>query len=389
MAINRILKQVREQRHLGLEDVASFTKISLARLSEMETGDREPTYRQLEKLADTYGLPSYVFASDALPNLSETIPDFRRQQVAPAHLTPAGMRRILHAESTSNLTRQLATELKYKPPEWSKDVPTGEPTPALARLIREFFDDWALSRSTEFKFTGQPEQVFFGCFRTFLEVQGTIVNSNDAPPTDYLGFYIQPEAGQPLAFVNRKISSRKAQLFTLVHEFAHSLLQASGISNPFIVSNPIERACNRFTAEFLAPMESFRTLVEKASPTVRKETDTFVRWVARQTLLSQHATAIRLKEGGYLSEDSLRSWERTRAKFPAAEKEEEADGTDSRGAVHAKRAGELGYLPTYLSSQAVQLRLIDGVDVQTSLSLSEGLQEKAFSLVTRRFDAAQ
>jgi hypothetical protein len=60
----------------------------------------------------------------------------------------------------------------------------------------------------------------------------------------------------------------------------------------------------------------------------------------------------------------------------------------SFGPPHAKRVSELGYLPTYLAKLAVEQKMIDSIDVQFGLSLSSTLQEKAFSLATRRFEVA-
>jgi Zn-dependent peptidase ImmA (M78 family)/transcriptional regulator with XRE-family HTH domain len=390
MTINRLLKQVREHRRFRLEDVASYAHISLTRLEAFEAGERDPSHRQIQRLADVYGLPSYLLASRALPNLPETLLDFRRKDPGPAHLTPPGMRRIWAAEKASSFANQLADELKYAPPEWSRSVPSGDPTPALANKLRSFFDEWLAARNSRLGFTGTPEQVFLGGFRTFLEVQGTIVNTNNAPSDDFLGFYIHPDDGLPLTFVNRSISSRKAQLFTAVHEYAHSLLDAPGVSNPFLIANAVERKCNHFAAEFLAPMASFRPLVEQQSRTVLSNPTALVRAVAGQSLLSQHATAIRLVEGKYLSQEQLRAWERAVIKTPNLEKQEEAEAAgEGHGVPHAKRIAEVGYLPTYLSKLAIERRLIDSLDVQAGLSLSEGLQESAFSLVARRFDVAR
>src|SRR4051794_37693021 len=108
MVLGRILKQVRENRHFQLEDVASFTNISLSRLQEFEAGQREPSLQQLEKLADVYGLPSYLLASRQLPNLPESLPDFRRSTPEAARLSPRGMKKIWAAERISSFTEQLS-----------------------------------------------------------------------------------------------------------------------------------------------------------------------------------------------------------------------------------------------------------------------------------------
>src|SRR5690625_1640536 len=56
----------------------------------------------------------------------------------------------------------------------------------------------------------------------------------------------------------------QAQIFTLLHEFAHLLLGESGVSD-LSPHNPrkIERACNRLAAEFLVPSADFSELWRK------------------------------------------------------------------------------------------------------------------------------
>jgi Zn-dependent peptidase ImmA (M78 family)/transcriptional regulator with XRE-family HTH domain len=389
MALGRILRQVRETRQFELADVASSANISAARLERFEAGDVEPSYIQIQKLAEVYGLPSYLLASRTLPNLPESLPDFRRLDPRPARLSPAGMRRIWSSEKIANFTHQLDSAVSRPTPAWKNDVPLGEPTVARATQLREFFDDWMGRRSRGLDFKGTPEQIFLGSFRLFLEAQGTIVNVNDAPSDDFLGFYINHSESAPVAFVNRKISSRKAQLFTLAHEFGHILANAEGVSNPFIVKNSIERTCNKFAAEFLSPMATFQALVEQQGRTARSDPFELIRFVSQRLLLSQHATAIRLVEAEYLSPALLRVWEKARSQSPTSEKDDETEAAgDGFGAVHAKRIGELGYLPTFLAKVAIDENLIDSLDVQGGMKLAESLQQSAFSLAARRFLAA-
>jgi transcriptional regulator with XRE-family HTH domain len=218
MVLGRILKQVRESRHFHLNDVASFTNISSTRLQEFETGDREPSFQQIEKLADAYGLPSYLLTSCHLPNLAESLPDFRRNTPQAARLSPRGMTKIWAAEKISHFTKQLSKALKYEKPKWVENIPEGKITRDRASQIREFFNEWLAERSEALGFSGTPEQRFLGGFRMFLEAQGTVVNINEAPADDFIGFYLNEDAGAPLTFINRSLDSRKAQLFTAVHE---------------------------------------------------------------------------------------------------------------------------------------------------------------------------
>lgn len=384
------LKLVREQRHFKLEDVAAHAHISPGRLGEFEAGEREPSIKQVEKLAAVYGVPAYHLYSLDRPNVPETLADFRKAVVAPARLSPAGAQKVWAAQGIAEFGYQLAAELDLGRPGWANKLDVGPPTVKRAASLRDFFDEWFTQRKREFAFTGSTEQAFLGAFRLFIEAQGTIVNVNQAPGDEYLGFYIAPDAALPLVFVNRSISSKKAQLFTLLHEYAHHLMGAAGISNPFVARNSVERTCNKFAAEFLAPMASFQAMVERQPRSIRTDPAALIRQVSDASLLSLHATAIRLVEGDYLSQAQLHAWEQIVRRHPYSEKQEEAEAAgEGKGAVHAKRVGELGYLPTVLAKWAVEARMVDSLDVEAGMGLSEGLQPKAFALAERRFKAAK
>ena len=383
------LRKVREQRGLDITHVATFAAISVHRLADFERGEREPSRKQVERLAETYGVPLYSLFGDAIPNLPPLPQDFRKRDPSPASLTPRGVKTLLMSERTSQFGKQLAIELGYKPANLLAQVER-LPTPKRhATEIRAIFDAWYRSRAVTLGFSGSPEQKFFSAFRLFIEVQGGVLQVNDAPPDDYMGFFLKPDAGFPTIFVNRSIASKKAQLFTLAHEYSHALLGEEGISNPFRPRNATERACNVFAAEFLAPMDEFSRIVEALPRLTRANVARFIDATSSATLLSKHAAAIRLVEGNYISQNDLRMWRRLFTTNPRQEKDEERDATlDSRGHPHAKRIGELGYLPVVLAKRAVDKRLIDSFDVVEGLGLSHTLQERAFALAARRFDLA-
>ena len=391
MAVARVLKQVRENRHFDLPSVARAAHISPARLEEFEQGERSPSYKQLERLAEVYGLPDYVLSAPTLPNLPETIIDYRRRIPKPARLSPEGMQRIWAAEQAASFTNQLLAAIKIQPPTWSNAVPTGKPTTKTALSLRKYFDDWLVRRRAGLALSGTPEQTFFAALRIFLEAQGTLVRVNDAPADDFLGFFLKYEHSTPTIFVNRRTSAPKAQLFTIVHEIAHRMLDVSGVSDPFQLNNDVERTCNKFAAEFLAPEEYFRAIVERQSRSARSNVFILVDAVSQQSLLSKHATAIRLLETEYLDQRQLGAWTKARATMQRKDmKQEESDASgETFGQPHAKRIGELGYLAIFAAKAGVDAKFIDQVDITSGISLSRTLQEKAFSLATRRMVVAR
>jgi Zn-dependent peptidase ImmA (M78 family) len=69
---------------------------------------------------------------------------------------------------------------------------------------------------------------------------------------EFRGFSLYDEKC-PLIFINRT-DSVKAQIFTLIHEFAHILLKQSGLSNNQLeTQNIVEQWCNRVTIHSLLP----------------------------------------------------------------------------------------------------------------------------------------
>ena len=385
MPVGFVLKRVRELRNLEVGEVAASAGMSERSLADFEDDRRDPSYAQLENLAEVYGIPAYTLNHSDVPNLPELIADFRTSNARPARLSPSGLRRLWAAKTRSQFARQLGSEIKLGSPDWLGKVPQGSLDANHARDLRIFFQDWFDERRDDLGFVGSEEQIFMQSFRLFMEVQGLIININDAEPDDFLGFYVRPDEGFPLAFVNRKISSKKAQLFTLLHETCHHFEKNEGVSNPFIVRNAAERRCNRFAAEFLAPQQEFALLASERPQQL--DLLRYVNEVSQRSLLSRQATAIRLFEEKYITDQQLSVCQRTFARQPKKEKEEEK--TEAKGGQqHAKRIGELGYLPVYLAAIAVDRKLVDNVDVRQGLALAEPTQPKAFDLAKRRVDVA-
>lgn len=388
---NRVaLRGIREQRGLGTDAVEKHAKFAAGRLLEFETGERDPTRLQMQKLADIYGVPLYTLASQTIPKLAPLPTDFRKREPTPASLSPAGVKTLVSSEKISTFAYHLAEELGYRPLNLAPGVRQANSFKARATELRRAFDAWFNERRAELGFSGAPEQRFMNALRLFFEVQGGIVNVNDAPATDYMGFFVSPNAGLPTIFVNRSVSSKKAQLFTFAHEYAHALAGEDGISNPFQAKNSIERQCNVFAAEFLAPIESFTKTVDEISKVERSDITSFINAAASRSLLSKHAAAIRLVECEYISNKDFKSWRSIFTNTPKAEKDEEKEANPpaAAGVPHAKRIGELGYLPIVLAKKAIDEKMIDSFDVADGIGLSLKLQEKAFDLALRRFQVA-
>jgi Zn-dependent peptidase ImmA (M78 family) len=80
----------------------------------------------------------------------------------------------------------------------------------------------------------------------------------------------------------------------------------TGISDPFVRKNIVERRCNRFAASFLIPQPYVATLL---GTSVTKTPDLEdVRWAARKLKISQEATVLRLEQLGLYSSGTHERW---------------------------------------------------------------------------------
>ena len=105
------LKSVREQRKLSLTAAADALGIGPHILGMMEQGDRLPTWRQVEKIADLYNIRESALFEPGIINLEDTPIDFRKRGTPHADLSAGGLKRIWKTEKIAEFTAALINEL--------------------------------------------------------------------------------------------------------------------------------------------------------------------------------------------------------------------------------------------------------------------------------------
>lgn len=381
------LERFRNQRRVSREEIAKFVGTSLERINEIEEGDRQPTPRQAERMAELLGVSTVDLFGVSNVQIDDDLVDFRTRNLTPAKLSANGLRKVVRAERHAKFTKFLMSELKdnFVPafPRIQSNL-----SEDFAITLRQRFDEWRLRASSIEPIAGSTEAQFLTWLRVFTELQGAVTAIHDAPEADYWGFYTDAGVDFPSIFINRSIQSKKSQLFTFCHEMAHYIEDAEGISNPYSAANEIERRCNRFSAEFLAPKHEFSTYVETLGRTDRTNTSRLVELASRNSLLSKQAAATRLLELGYIKRSEYSNWFKQNRFWYQADKRSEIDnGPVITNIQHAKSIGEIGYLPVYLSHLAIDRKIVDSFDVEAALGISRKTQEKAFALARRRIEA--
>lgn len=221
-------------------------------------GDKEPTVRQAEKLADKASIPFPYLLLERPVQEDIDLPDFR---------TPGST----GVEEPSPELEQVIEDCRARL-DWYVDFAQesgiegvslfesctlqASPEQAAKNASREL--DWvpgkyAVGEESVSKLANSIEE------KGVLVMRSSMVRNNVHRPLDpkeFRGFTLI-DRGFALIFVNTR-DAKSAQLFSLAHELAHVLLGQPGVSGESIDGAPnLERWCNLFAAEFLIPATYF------------------------------------------------------------------------------------------------------------------------------------
>lgn len=385
------LKQAREARKLSKTEVSEFAKISELRLTKFEAGDLEPSYQQLARLGQLYNVPFDALYNENPLFIESNLPDFRKTNPSAADLSPKGLTRLWQVETRTEFVETLVGALGEKAPKTiGIGRLTNKSTPEAAEL-RAGFDQWLGSRNKIFRFTGTPEDVFLRHLRLFMETRACLTSVNNAPIDDYMGFYQSISGGTSVVFINSEIKHQKRRLFTLAHEMAHFVFDEQGISNPFVANNLIEKRCNNFAATFLAPDKQVLDIVRSTSSAIIKDVSRLATLLARETLLSRQAAALRLQELDVISRKNASDFFRHLNNLRRiTEPSPESTGNTPKGrtVVIAKKLSEVGVFAAYTASIALKNKIVDVVDIERGLGISENILHDVLDRGAKRFEAS-
>lgn len=298
MAYNpSILQEVLQARSLSHAALSQRLGLSPKDL-ERELG-REPEPRQsiLNEIAKELALPPFVFFMRAPPQLNDAIPDFRSAKPSPTSKAKATTEAIQLAAAIQDAARQLDVPGVSELPQ----IASPEQIHEFALRAREFFGI-SLRDQAESK----EARTFYNLCRKKIEDQGVFVVQESFPETDGSGFCLADRL-YPVIVVNTKKQTRGRRLFTLIHELAHVLIGATGISDPFIQKNQTEKFCNLFASFFLVPNPYVLPLLQNISPPRDPDIDD-VASIARRLKISQQAAILRLEQLRLVREGSHERW---------------------------------------------------------------------------------
>jgi Zn-dependent peptidase ImmA (M78 family) len=235
---------------------AKFPKIDA-----WKTGERQPTFRELEKFARTTMTPLGALFLDAPPREELPIPDFRtKDDRRLARFSPNLLDTIQTMQQRQAWLREWSIEEGAAPLDFVGSARVSMNFKSLAQQIRHRLNldlNWAAPLANW--------EAAIQRLRQSMERIGIVVFSNSVvglnnhrplDPEEFRGFVLcDPRA--PVVFLN-DADAKSARIFTLAHELVHVWLGQDGVFNLerlMPAGSDIERYCNRVAAEFLIPAQ--------------------------------------------------------------------------------------------------------------------------------------
>lgn len=257
-----VLRWARETAGHTVGDVAFALKKAPEVVEAWESGERSPTYVQLETLAyRLYKRPLALFFFPEVPEEDQPSQSFR---TLPADELEAflpdtrlalreaqAMQLVLHelTGSSNPAQRRVFHDLRFH-----GDTDVGD-------AVRQVRDHLGVSLDEQIRWSGTDDAL--RNWRAVVQDEGLFVFKRAMRQADISGFSLLDEQF-PVIYLNNSTPHTR-QVFSLFHELAHVLLGANGVTkedDSYIGSlrpayRMIEVFCNRFAAELLVPRADF------------------------------------------------------------------------------------------------------------------------------------
>ena len=235
-----------------------------------ESGEAQPTFRQLEDLAKKTATPfGYLFLAKP-PEERLPVPDFRTVRKGRIKQPSVNLVETLQTmQRRQDWMRDFLVEQGSLPLEFIASIDLSKRPEAVAANIGEVLklpEDWACYEPTW--------SAALRALRRAVEASGVLVFINGIVgndthralnPKEFRGFVLCDDYA-PLIFVNGA-DAKGAQMFTLAHELVHLWLGRGGIFSLDELQpadDETEEFCNRVAAEFLVPAVGLRNIWREA-----------------------------------------------------------------------------------------------------------------------------
>ena len=339
-----ILKWARERSGYTVEAIAAFLKKDASIVNSWESGERAPTYVQLEKLADKYKRPIALFffpEPPEEPNIAENIA-LRSSDNNPLEPRIHILLRQAYARQLSLMELNMGTNPAEMKIFRDLQARPNDSAVALAQQARAYLNVDVTTQASWKTAVKALEN-----WRDRIEETGVFVFKEAFQDDSVDGFCLIHD-DFPVIYLNNSRPSVR-QIFSLFHELAHLLLSENGITRSDIfhgdtfrggTTQEIEDFCDQFAGEFLVPSNDFEARLNFFT----NYNDKTIEELAHYYKVSRPVILLKLVKKGILTQESY--WQKINqwTEEYKHQREKKADGkTSSGGSYYNTRATYLGY----------------------------------------------
>ncbi len=361
MPLGETFHDILSKRNMSLDLLSERAEVSPADLKAAASGHAELTVEQLDAVADNLGVPpEFLFADEPMP--VDRMPDFRRQDVLGTSFSASLINAIAEVERLSFSILSLELQVRRFDGAGSYSGPLTKI--AAKRLAQKWRSEWGLSIQDQVDLRGSSG--VYKSLRLFIERKGIfvvhkLIKDDDI---DISGIYTKVDGGPDFIIINTYGSCRARQLFTLAHEFAHVLIGKAGVSSTLSVRGRVEKFCNSFAAELLAPVAALKYVMRRFKYKARLDRDT-LRLFSEKLGISQQCLALRLVEMGEVAQGEYLSWMAQFNGQPPISDQKDVGGPRGNAPPDPIKAKETQYGWALISTlaEAKRQKLIDALDV--------------------------
>jgi Zn-dependent peptidase ImmA (M78 family)/transcriptional regulator with XRE-family HTH domain len=283
-----------------------------------ESGESQPTLKQLDAFAQAVHVPvGYLFLPKP-PEEPLPIPDFRTIDGRGVRRASPNLLDMLYAcQERQGWYREFAQTTRMPEVSFvggaSLDDRPQDVAARMAQVLRFDIAARAACRTWEEalrQFIAQADAA-----GVLVMVSGVVLSNNrrTLDPDEFRGFALA-DSRAPLVFINGA-DTKSGQMFTLAHELAHLWLGSSAVSNasaaPLNGYRREEVWCNAVAAELLVPLEALRPAIEQLDPL-----HAAMQRLSRQFKVSTLVILRRLYDAGALDRAAFdRAWAEERARL--------------------------------------------------------------------------
>ena len=302
-------------------DLSDFA-IKFPKVQDWVDQKKKPTVKQLEAFSKKVHLPfGYLFLPEP-PKESLPIPFFRTNNVGEHNVSINVYDTILLMQQRQDWLREYLIENDFQPLPFVGKFRNSQNYQEIVADIRSTLglnNEWASSYKTWQEALDHLAQKIEEIGITIV-FNGVVENNTSRPiRVDECRGFVLVDSIAPFMFINNS-DGKAAQLFTIIHELAHVWTGHSAgfdFRQLLPANDPIELLCDKVSAEFLVPAESF-VKVWSTRPNIAN--------TARYFKVSEIVIARRALDLGYLTKVEFFAFYSQYSKREFLKKENQGDG---------------------------------------------------------------